>query len=281
MTTIKEDPHFGDASATCGSASSSVQLSSTTPGRAKHARLSTWPLVSSSACRPRGIHSTRVTPSRRFSCASICSEDRLGLRFSCSRHSAVVINVLCRRQAGAQIGSKCPVAHVEKSPTRTPKEWDSSHVPGSPSMRRPSPWAAELSCKDRGRLAMDRLCFSRQVGHRAAGALKAPSDVLRCAALRCPAYLPGRQPTARGAAAMRRLWELARCSTKAQSLLPCIGRQRSSRRGVPLSFVPTRGRAAVPRDALCGACKGECRWQTPSARGSLTLRRRRGRSRPP
>lgn len=38
----------------CGSVASSVHASSTTPGRAKHAKLSMWPLVSSSPCSPLG-----------------------------------------------------------------------------------------------------------------------------------------------------------------------------------------------------------------------------------
>ena len=51
---------------TCGSFSSSVQDSPTTPGRMKHARLSTWPFVmASSPAMP--LHSQMILVRPRYS----------------------------------------------------------------------------------------------------------------------------------------------------------------------------------------------------------------------
>lgn len=83
------------SSCTCGSLTSSVQERATTPGRTKHARLSTCPLViASSPAMP--FHSQMIffSPRYSFRFASMPSRPRLGFLLGCSRHSSVQIRVL-------------------------------------------------------------------------------------------------------------------------------------------------------------------------------------------
>src|SRR3954454_5167409 len=73
--------------------SSSTPSSAIVPGPVNAATRSTWPSVSRSSSSPKGSQTTRSTPSRARSSASISSRDQPGLRFGLSRHSSVVTSV--------------------------------------------------------------------------------------------------------------------------------------------------------------------------------------------
>lgn len=92
---------------TCSTSSTDGQASKTLPGPEKQARLSTWPLVSSSAIKPLGSQITFEAPVKAFKRCSISPLLRLGFLFSCSKHSSVVISVLqtmtvCEQASGLE-----------------------------------------------------------------------------------------------------------------------------------------------------------------------------------
>ena len=83
----------------CSGSSVEGQERRTWPGAAKHAKLSMWPFVSSSATRPRGSQMILPTPRHVFRTSSISSLLCPGFLFSCSRHSSVVSSVLYQQYA--------------------------------------------------------------------------------------------------------------------------------------------------------------------------------------
>ena len=90
---------LGAGDPACSGSSVEGQERRTWPGAAKHAKLSMWPFVSSSATRPRGSQMILLTPRHVFRTSSISSLLCPGFRFSCSRHSSVVSNVLYQQYA--------------------------------------------------------------------------------------------------------------------------------------------------------------------------------------
>ena len=80
---------------TCGSSLSSVHANSTTPGRTKQQKLSTWPLTTpSSPMIPRQNQMIFSSPRYSFSTFSTPSLPKCGFRDAWSRHSSVHISVL-------------------------------------------------------------------------------------------------------------------------------------------------------------------------------------------
>ena len=79
----------------CGSSLSSVHARSTTPGRTKQQKLSTWPFTTpSSPMIPRQNQMIFSSPRYSFSTFSMPAFPRCGFRDACRRHSSVHINVL-------------------------------------------------------------------------------------------------------------------------------------------------------------------------------------------
>jgi hypothetical protein len=98
MTTTRRcdrDPPERSEGRTCGSLTSSHQDSATTPGRMKHARLSTWPFTTCATHHSSQTAGTQPYPAAQLSSSSILSDKGAATRRSNQRFSPEAVREDC------------------------------------------------------------------------------------------------------------------------------------------------------------------------------------------